>query len=417
MNQPALHRPPQPAFWRNLRDLPQALSLSAVVAGFLVVLVGYTGPLLILLQAARAGGLTDAQTASWLWAATVGNGITTMLLSLRYRQPLTAPWSTAGVALLVTSLAQYTLPQAVGAYLLCALAVMLLGASGLFGRVMALIPQPVVQGMLAGILLRFGIGLFTTLPERPLMVIAMIGVFFGLKRLQFRAPTLGALIIGVVLAAAGGEIHLDQVALTLTVPQITLPEFTPDAALSLALPLVLLALSSQYAPGQAVLLAAGYRAPINGILVITGGASLVWGLFGGHGVTLGALLAALVTGPDAHPDPDRRYAAAWASGAWYVLFGLFGATVMSLFAGFPAALVAAVAGLALSGTITGALTGALAVPEGREGATVAFLCAAANFTLLGIGAPFWGLVAGIAVHLLLRYGRPAAPAAVKDDAA
>jgi benzoate membrane transport protein len=396
---------PQTTFWRNLRDLPSSLTLSAIVAGFLVVLVGYTGPLFILLEAAKAGNLTESQTASWLWAATVGNGVTTMLLCLIYRQPLTSPWSTAGAALLVTSLAHFTLPQAIGAYILCALAIILVGVSGLFGRAMRLVPQPVVLGMLAGILLRFGIGIFQTLPNQPVMVIAMIAIFFLLKRVNFRAPTLGALIVGLIIAGINSELHIDSVALAITIPEITLPEFTPNAALSLALPLFALALSSQYAPGQAVLRSSGYEAPINSILVFTGGASLFWALFGGHGVTLGALTAAMVTNPEAHPDPDRRYAAAFVSGVWYVLLGIFGVTIMNVFAGFPAALVAAVAGLALSGTIMSSLAGAMAAPEGRDGALVAFLCTAANFTLLGIGAPFWGLVAGVAVHAFMRYGK------------
>jgi benzoate membrane transport protein len=399
-------QPAQPTFWRNLRDLPDSLTLTAVIAGFLVVLVGYTGPILIVIQAAQAGNLTQAQTASWLWAIAVGNGVTTMLLSLRYRQPLTAPWSTAGAALLVTSLTHFTLPQAVGAYMVCGVAIALVGASGIFGRAMALVPQPVVLGMLAGILLRFGIAIFTTLPEQPLLVIAMLTIFFWLKRRGFSAPTVGALLVGVTLAALSGQLHIQNVNLMLTLPHITLPEFTLDALLSLALPLFALSLSTQYAPGQAVLRSAGYEAPINGILGITGGLSVFWGLFGGNGVTLGALTAALVTNPEAHPDPTKRYAAAWAAGAWYTLFGMFGATILSLFAGFPPALVATIAGLALTGTILSSLSSALAYPEGRDAALVAFLCAAANFTLLGIGAPFWALVVGIAVHALLRLGKP-----------
>ncbi|NWF69500.1 MAG: benzoate/H(+) symporter BenE family transporter [Chloroflexi bacterium] len=396
---------PQPHFWRNLRDLPNALSLSAVVAGFIVVLVGYTGPLLIVLQAAQSGSLSAAQTASWVWAVTIGYGLLSLLLSLYYRQPLTTPWSTAGAALLVTSLMHYTLPQAVGAYMLAGLAVALIGLSGLFARAMRLVPQPVVLGMLAGILLRFGVDLFARLPERPLMVLAMIVVFFVLRRLNFRAPTLGALLIGTLIAALSGELHFEALHIALTVPQLTAPEFTLNAALSLALPLFVLALTSQYAPGQAVLRSCGYEAPINGILVATGLASVALALFGGHGQTLGALTAAIVTNPDAHPDASKRYSAGVMVGVWYLLFGLFGATVVSLFAGFPAALVAAIAGLALSGTITSSLVGALHEAKTRDAAIVAFLCTAANFSLLGIGAPFWGLVAGVLTHFVLQYGK------------
>lgn len=399
---------PQVTFWRNLRDLPTAITLQSIAAGFLVVVVGYTGPLLIVIQAAQQNALPPAQTASWIWAVTIGYGTTSIVMSLWYRQPLTAPWSTAGAALLVTSLAEFTLPQAVGAYVLAALAHVLLGMSGLFERVIRLVPPPIFLGMLAGILLRFGLGLFTILPERPVMVLAMIAVFVLLRRIHFRAPTLGALIVGVLIAAGNGDIRFASLEVQLTQPVVTMPEFTLNAALSLALPLFLLSLTSQYAPGVGVLQSSGYRAPINGILIIIGAASMFLALFGGHGQSLGALTAAMLTNPEAHPDPTRRYAASVAMGAWYILFGLFGATVLGLFAAFPAALVASVAGLALSGTIATSLANGLNVAEGRDAAIITFLCAGANFTLLGIGAPFWALVIGMAAHLLLTWRRKGA---------
>lgn len=393
---------PQMTFWRNLRDLPHALTLSGFVAGFLVVLVGYTGPLLIVIQAAEAGGLTQAQTSSWVWAIAVGNGLLTSLLSLLYRQPITSPWSTAGAALLVTSISAYTLPEVIGAFILSNLAIAILGVSGLFGRAMALIPQPIVLGMLAGILLKFGVGVFAALPERPLMVVMMILTFFLLRRAAFRAPTLGVLIVGLVIAALRGELHINGVEVGLTLPVLTLPVFSVSTVFSLALPLFVLAITSQYATGQAVLQTFGYRAPINGILTITGLASMVLALFGGHGQTLGALTAAMITTPEVQPDITKRYSAAVSSGVWYVIFGLFGATIVSLFAAFPASLVATVAGLALSGAIASSLVGALAEPDTRDAALVAFLCTAADFSLFGIGSPFWGLVAGVAVFIVLR---------------
>lgn len=393
---------PQRTFWRNLRDLPRALTLSGFIAGFIVVLIGYTGPLLIILQAAEAGGLTEAQTASWVWAIATGNGLLTIFLSLYYRQPIIAPWSTAGAALLVTSLTEYTLPQAVGAYIAAALGLVLVGATGIFGTLIARVPRAVVLGLLAGILLRFGIGIFRLLPEEPLLVTVVIGVYFVLRRMQVRAPSLGVLVVGIFIAALSGDLHIADVRFALAVPLLTLPQFALDALLSLGLPLCILALTTQFAPGEAVLRSSGYQAPINGIMVIIGLGSAVLAFFGGHGQSLGALTSALVTTADVSPDHSRRYAAAVASGAWYVLFGLFGATIVSLFAGFPAALVAVIAGLSLSTTIASALSGAMENPDTRDAALVAFLCAAGEFSLFGIGAPFWGLVAGVAVYQLMR---------------
>ncbi len=407
----ALHAPRR-GFFRNLRDLPAALSLSGFIAGLLVVITGYTGPILLVLGAAEAGGLSAAETASWIWAVAVGDGVMTMLLSLYYRQPIIAPWSTAGVAVLAAALPSISLPQAVGAYIVCGLAVAALGASGLFARALALVPTPVITGVIAGILLTFGKGVYTALgssdPVIVAMAAAMIAVFFIMKRRQSRAPTVGSLLAGGVIAALAGRINLQGVPLELTQPLLIMPEFDLNAILTIGLPSLALALTSQYAPGQAVLRTAGYDAPINGILTSTGLASVALAFFGGHGVTLGALTAALVAAPDSEPDPDRRYASAFVSGAFYTLFGFFGVTIFAFFAGFPPVLVSVVAGLALTGTITSGLTNATSSPNGRDAGIAAFLCTASEMRLLGIAAPFWGLVLGVIIYTILNHQRPQA---------
>jgi benzoate membrane transport protein len=392
-------------FWRTLRDLPSGITLSTVTAGFIFVLINYTGPLLLVLAAASAGSLTPEQTASWVWAVVVGNGVLCIVQSLAFRMPITAPFSTAGVALLIVSLPSYTLNEAVGAYIVCAGTVALLGISGAFGRLMRLIPQPVIMAVLAGVLLRFGLNIFNTIDDAPgnvWMVAAMVVAFFALKRLRFSAPALGAIAVGLLIAALQGRLEFPAVTMGLALPTWYMPVFTLDALFGLALPLLVMALSSQYAPGQAVLIANGYDAPINRILTLTGVTSMVTALFGGHGNTLGALSAAILVGPDAHPDPDKRYAAGVMGGVWHIAFGLFGAAVVDLFTTFPAVFVSTVAGLSLSGVLSSSLATALAQPATRDAALVAFLCTAGDFALLGIGAPFWGLLAGIGIYLLMR---------------
>lgn len=395
------------SFLQNIRDLPKSITLSGITAGFIVALISYTGPILIILQAAKAANFTPEQTASWIWAIVMGNGIGSILLSLLYRQPLITPHNTAGSALLVTSLVQFPLSDAIGAYIVVSIAIILVGLSGLFSRVMRLIPQPVILAVLAGVLLRFGLGIFNAIddaPLNPLMIVAMVAAFFLLKRAKFRAPTLGAIGIGALIAAAAGQMQLAEVNLALTLPVFTAPTFSSNAILTLSLPLFALALSSQYAPGQAVLRANHYEPPINSILTITGVMSLILSFFGGHGTCLGALTAAIVVGPEAQPDPHKRYASAVVSGVWHVGLGLLGAAVVSLFAAFPAVFVSTIAGLALSGIIANSLAGALEKPSGRDAAIVAFLCTAGDFSLFGIGAPFWGLIAGFLVHLLMTVG-------------
>jgi benzoate membrane transport protein len=387
---------------RNLRDLPGALTPAAWLAGLVAVLIAYTGPLVLVVQAAQHAGLDRAQLASWIGALAVGSGLVTLPLCLWYRQPIVVAWSVAGSALLVGELARYPLPEAVGAYLAAGLAVVALGWSGLFRRLLALIPGPVVLGMLAGVLLRFGTGLFVALPQRPLIVVAMLATFLLLQRLAFRAPTVGALAVGLLVAALTRDLHLGGLALEVARPHWVRPAFTVRALLGLALPLFVLAVASQDAPGLAVLRAAGYDPPVDGAVLATGVASVLTAPFGGHGLNLAALMGAICAGPEAGPDPDRRYGAGVAAALWFLAFGACGATAATLFAGFPPALVAATAGLAMTPALVSSLAGALAEPDERLGAVFALLLTAADIHLLGIGAPFWGLVLGALTSRVLR---------------
>ncbi len=391
------------ALRRNLRDLPRSMTLPSLLAGLVVVLTAYTGPILIIMEAARSANLTTAETTSWIWAVTFINGAFGILLSLLYRMPVVVAWPTAGAALLVLSLPSYTFQEAIGAYIVAGAVIALVGFSGLFSRAIALVPKPVVMGMLAGVLLRFGVGLFAALPGAPGMVTAIIVTFLLLRRVRFKAPLIGALAVGVVIAALDGSLNLQGVTLELAAPLWTTPVFTLGALLGLTVPLVALALTSQYAPGLAVVRSYGYNLPIDGALLLTGIGSILIAPFGGHGMTIAAITAAIAADPDANPDPDRRYAAGVSTGAFYMIFGLFGATAIEFFTGLPAPLIAAVTGLALAGTIMNALAASMSDEHGREGGLMALLCTAANFTLLGIGAPFWGLLFGMLTNWLLTW--------------
>ncbi len=386
---------------RNLRDLPRSLALSSVVAGLVAMLVGFSGPILIVVQAAEAAHLTREQSSSWLWAVTVGCGLTALLLSLWYRHPVLIAWPTASAALLVTSLPHYNFSDAIGAYLVANLAITLLGLSGLFGRVMALIPRSIIAGMLGGVLLKFGLNLFKSAGDAPWLVVVMVATYLLLRRLKFRAPSIGTLAMGLAFAALTGQLQLAGFRPELTIPQITWPTFSLGALLGLALPLFVLANASQNAPGIAVLRSFGYDTPADGPITLAGVISMLTAPFGSHGLALAAITAAICVSPDAHPDKDKRYSAGVAYGLWYMLFGSFAATAITLFAGFPKPLVAAVAGLALTGAIITALTNAMAEPSEREGALLAFLFTASEVAIFGIGAPFWGLLLGVGANYLL----------------
>lgn len=385
----------------NLRDLPNAILPSAVFSALVAVLTGYAGPLLVMFQVAEVGKLSQAQLSSTIWAVTIGCGVCAILLSLWYRHPVLCAWPSAGAVLLVTSLATYTFSEAIGAFIIQGVLLILLGLSGWFGRLMEIIPRTVVAGMLGGVLFRFGIGVFTAIPTSPLLVGAMIATFVIMKRLGYRAPMIGAMVIGLMVAAAQGQIKLDNFVLALTVPVVTLPTFNIAATLGLALPLFVLTLTGQNAPGVAVLRNSGYNTPVDGPITLTGIASLLTAPIGGNGINLSAITAAICTNPEAHPDKTKRYSAGVAYGLWYVLFGMFGATAVALFSSVPKAFVAAITGLALLGAISTALSTAMSEPKERDGALMAFMLTASGVEILSVGAPFWGLLLGVVVNTVL----------------
>jgi benzoate membrane transport protein len=383
-------------------SLVRDLSVSAVVAGFVTVLVGFASAAVIVFQAAGAVGDTEAQVSSWLLALGLGMGLTCSLLSLRYRVPIVTAWSTPGAALLATSGAGLTIEEATGAFLVSAALVTLVGFSGWFERAMDRIPVPIASGMLAGVLLRFGLGLFTAMSTQLTLALAMFLAYLVARRLAPRYAVIVALLVGVAIALVQGLLHVDAVRLALARPVWVTPRFTPGAVVGVALPLFVVTMASQNVPGVAVIRASGYTVPISPLIGWTGLANLVLAPFGAFTVNLAAITAAICMGREAHEDPRRRYVAAVFAGIFYLIVGIFGATVVALFLAFPAELVAAIAGLALLATIGNGLASAVGSENQREPALVTFLVTASGIAPAGIGSAFWGLVAGVMTLAILR---------------
>jgi len=387
-----------------LRDV----SASAVVAGFVTVLVGFASASAIVFQAAGAVGASAAQLGSWMLALGVGMGLTCILLSLRYRAPVVTAWSTPGAALLVTSAAGLSIEEATGAFLVSAALITLVGFSGWFERAMDRIPVPIASGMLAGVLLRFGLGLFTAMSTQLALALGMCLAYFAARRFVPRYAVIAALLVGVVLALVQGLLHVDAVHVALARPVWVTPRFTAGAVIGVALPLFVVTMASQNVPGVAVIRASGYTVPISPVIGWTGLANLVLAPLGGFTVNLAAITAAICMGREAHEDPRRRYVAAVFAGLFYLIVGIFGATVVALFLAFPPELVAAIAGLALLATIGNGLASAVRAENQREPALVTFLVTASGIAPAGIGSAFWGLVAGVVTLAILRAaGRPA----------
>jgi benzoate membrane transport protein len=369
------------------------VSLPAVVAGFIAVLVGFTSSVAIVFQGAQMLGATPAQITSWMWALGVGTGLTSIGLSLYYKQPVLTAWSTPGAALLAATHG-VSLPVATGAFIFSAALITLAGVTGLFDRVMGRVPMAIAAALLAGVLTRFGLDAALSAHGDAVLVGVMALVFVAGRRFWPRFAVPGVLAVGIAVAAAAGRISLAGVNWGWATPVWVMPEFTLAAAIGLGLPLFIVTMASQNLPGVAAQRAAGVTAPVSPVIAATGIATLVLAPFGSFGLNLAAITAAICMGPEAHPDPKRRYIAPVAAGVFYLLIGLGGGAVVGLMAAFPHALVVAVAGLALLGTIAGALAAALAVEKQRDAAAITFLITLSGVTLGGIGAPFWGVVAG-----------------------
>ena len=392
----------------NLRDLPRSLVPSTWLGALTATVISFSAPVVIVQQASQAAGIGVAGFGSWLWSAAIGAGVATIVLSLVYRMPIMCAWSTPGAALLVTSIADYRYSAVIGAYVAAALVTLLVGVTGLFRRMMALVPEPVVMGVLAGVLFRFGIGLVSAAPQAPEIVLPMVVVYLLLGRLGYRAPAIGAVAIGVAVAAALGRINPGPIAFSLSDPVFTRPTFALDAVVGIGLPLFVLTMAAQNATGFGVLRASGYTdPPVDSVIATTGVASLLAAPFGANLVNLSVLTASYVTLPAAHPDPRRRYAAGVAVGVCLVIVGLAATAIATLFAGLPVELVAAMGGIGMLGILVSATAGAVASERYREAGVVALLVTASGTTIAGIGAPVWGLVAGAAIARIASSARPA----------
>lgn len=385
----------------------KGFSLAHLSAGFVAVLVGYTSSAAIIFQATHTVGATEAQIASWMWALGIGMAVSSISLSLYYRIPLLTAWSTPGAALLVTSLAGVSLPEATAAFIFCGLLIAVIGYAGWFERLMHWIPVPLASAMLAGVLLKFGLSAFVSLQQEPLLVGCMFVTFLLMKRLLARYAIPLTLIVGMLVAWLSGLMDLGQLALKWAQPVFVMPEIRLEALIGVGLPLFIVTMASQNIPGVAVLKANGYAAPLSKTIGFTGLTTMILAPFGGYAYNLAAITAAICMGEDVDKDKSKRYLASFSAGVFYLLAGLLGASITSLFLSFPQTLILAIAGFALIGTIANSLQVALTDSSEREAALIVFLVTASGVSLLGLGSAFWGLVLGLLARFWLVQKRAA----------
>jgi benzoate membrane transport protein len=383
------------------------LSLSAFTAGFVAVLVGFTSSVAIVFQAAQSFNATPAQISSWMWALGIGMGLCSAIPSLVLRKPVMVAWSTPGAAVLATAglAGGFSMAEAVGAFMACAVLITLFGITGWFERVMNRIPLAIASALLAGVLARFGLSAFAAAQTALPLVLLMLASYLLGKRWLPRYAVVLTLLVAILFVAVRGQLAWAQVTFDFARPVFTAPRFTLAAFVSLAIPLFVVTMASQNLPGVAAIRAAGYDMPISGIITLTGVATLVLAPFGGYALNLSAITAAICMGREAHEDPAKRYTAAVSCGAIYVVIGIFGAAVTGLLTAFPKELVAAIAGLALLGTIGGGLATALKEEPNREAALITFLVTLSGVSIAGVGSAFWGVVAGALALFVQQYGK------------
>lgn len=377
------------------------LPLPALMAGFVAVLVGYASSAAIIWQAAAAAGANASQIAGWMTALGLAMGVSTLALTLWRKTPLLTAWSTPGAALLVSSLQGVTLSQAVGVFIFANGLIVLCGVTGIFARLMKIIPHSLAAAMLAGILLRFGMQAFVSLQGDLLLCGSMLAMWLLCKAWLSRFAVVAAMLTGGIVAVLSDSVTVSHINFSFVAPTFIAPVFTPSLLLSVGLPFFLVTMASQNAPGFAILQASGYRVPASALIVATGALALLLSPFGVYSICIAAITAAICQSPEAHPDPQKRWLAAAAAGVFYLLAGVFGGAITSLMAALPAAWIQMLAGLALLGTIGGSLFQALNHESERDAAVVTFLVTASGVTLVGIGSAFWGLVFGGVSYVLL----------------
>ncbi|CAD5110095.1 benzoate/H(+) symporter BenE family transporter [Zestomonas carbonaria] len=380
-------------------------SPSAVVAGFIAMLTGYTSSLVLMFQAGQAAGLSSGQISSWIWALSIGMALCSIGLSLRYRAPVMVAWSTPGAALLITSLPGVPYGEAIGAYILASGLIVLIGLTGTFDRIMRRIPGSIAAALLAGVLFKIGLEICVAAEQQTALVIAMLLAYLLGKRLLPRYAVLAALIVGCLLAGIFGLLDFHAFELKVATPEWTTPSFSLSAAISIGIPLFIVAMASQNLPGMAVLRANGYDVPASPLLSTTGLVSILLAPFGSHGIHMAAISAAICASPEAHEDPAKRYTAAVWCGVFYGIAGIFAATLAALFAALPKALILSIAALALFASIIGGLTQAMSEAKEREAALITFLVTASGMTLFSVGSAFWGIVAGMLTLFILNWGK------------
>lgn len=392
-----------PGFAQGLAGLGRNFGIKTSSAGLVAAIFGCSGPALIVIGAAQNGNLTSGQTVAWLLAIYGLGGLISLVMGLYYKLPITGAYSIPGAALVSGALATFPFEQAVGAFIMAGAMVFILGVTGLVGKIMRLLPMPIVMAMIAGALIRFGVGAVTSIEKLPIVVgAAVLAFFLSMRFVRTVPPVLSALVVGLLAVAFTGSFGAGDAPIGFVRPEFTAPVFTIDAFFAIAVPLAVLVIGAENAQAIGVLYTEGYRPPINAMTVISGIGGMVAGLMGGHNANIAGPMTAICASDQAGEDTGGRYVATVVNGVLFGLFGIFAGIAVPVIMALPGPLIGAVAGLAMITVLLSAFQSAFDRREGYQlGAFVALIVAMSNISFLSISAPFWALLAGTVVSLLV----------------
>lgn len=394
--------PVAPGWLSGLKALPSALNLNSFSAGLVAAIFGCSGPALIVIGAAQAGQLTNGQTVAWLLAIYLLGGIISLFMGIRYRMPITGAYSIPGAAIMVAAFASFSYQEAVGAFIMAGVLVLILGVTGVIGKIMRWVPMPIVMAMIAGAMIRFGIAAVEAVRAAPLIAGLAVIAFFITGRLTRKVPpVLAALVVGLIATFVTGGLQEGASTLAFVMPEFTAPVFTVGAFFGIAVPLAALVIGAENAQAMGVLMAEGYKPPINAMTVVSGVGGILAGMMGGHNANIAGPMTAICSSEQAGEDKDKRYGATVVNGILFGAFGLVAGLAVPVVMALPKALIGVVAGLAMIGVLLSALQGAFGPKLGNQvGSFVAFVVGMSSLNLLSISAPFWALVFGVLASLL-----------------
>lgn len=391
-----------PGFKSGLGDLARSLNAHTISAGLLAAIFGMTGPCMVVINSAMGAGYSTEFTISWLMAIYLGGGLLGFVLALKYKVPVAGAYSIPAAVMLSTTLVNYTPAQAVGAYVLAGVLLLVLGASGIIGRIMAWLPLPIVMAMIAGAMIRFGVGIVLSVEKMPIACgVALAAFLLSSRFLKKVPPIVPALVAGVGLAAVMGDFKFAASEITMSGLQFVMPEFTVSGFLAIGLPVALLVIGADSAQASGAMKAANYEVPINGIVTLSGLATLIMSFFGAHSVSVAGPMSAINASDAAGPNKEGRYAASVVTAICFCAFGVLAPLVMGFMQQVPASLVAIVAGLAMIGVLIQAFNMGFSTGKYKIGAFFSLVIAMSNITLFKISAPFWALVGGVIISYII----------------